>query len=264
MNKKQKHILLLTNDDGIYSKGLSVAYEALKHLEQNYDIYVVAPEVECSSSSHAVTLSRPIFCKKIKNRWFAMRGNPADCVFIACSDILPSIPKIVVSGINDGPNIGKDTFYSGTVGAAREGAFRGIPSIAISLIKGGSWEEAGRITTFLTQHILRSKIKRCLLLNINIPTGKIRGIKLTTLGRREYSDTVIKRESPRKETYYWINGGPADVFPGKGTDGEALKKGFVSITPLTLNMTDSEAIKKLSNEIFSNSLLTTNKRRKIR
>jgi 5'-nucleotidase len=228
-------LIMITNDDGIDAPGLRTAYEAVRDLG---DTWVVGPKHEYSSCSHSVTLLKPIFCTKLAPRRYAIEGTPADTVFVACSDILPRLPDLVVSGVNAGPNLGKDAFYSGTIAAAREAAFRGIPSVAVSLQRGGRLEEARRIVRMIARAVLGGRRwKAPLILNVNVPTGRPKGLRLTRLGRRMYQDHVIRRTSPRKQRYYWINGGEARVPPGRGSDGEALARGYVSITPLGLDQT---------------------------
>jgi 5'-nucleotidase len=241
---KRKPLILITNDDGISSPGLEAAGEAVEDLGE---VWVVAPREENSSCSHAMTLTVPILCRKLRPRWFALDGTPADCVFVAVSDILPSMPDLVVAGVNDGFNLGKDTFYSGTVAAAREAAFRGIPGAAVSIRKGEDPRSAVKIVRMAARSLLGISGGRRspgMLLNINIPSGDPGGILVTKLGRRVYHDLVIKRRSPRKHIYYWIDGGPVAIDPGRGTDGSAVSSGFVSVTPLGLDQTDRALLGK--------------------
>ena len=240
----KRPLILITNDDGVNARGIKAAVDALDGLG---DVWVVAPHEEISSCGHSVTLTGPIFCRKLRPKWFAIKGTPADSVFIACSDILPRLPDLVVAGINNGLNIGIDTFYSGTVSAAREASYRGIPGVAMSAGRGADLEEPARVTQVVARAVLgaggKGNKKGGVLLNVNVPTGKPKGLKLVKLGRRVYPDHVIKRKSPRGRDYYWINGGPADVDPGPGTDGRALAVGFVSVTPLGTDQTDHGALK---------------------
>lgn len=251
---KKKPLILITNDDGVNAAGLKVACGAVKNLG---DVWVIAPKEEYSSCGHAVTLMKPVFCRKLGEKRYSIEGTPADCVFIACSDILPALPDIVLSGINYGPNVGKDTFYSGTVAAAREAAFRGIPSAAISLERNGRLEKTEKIVEMIARSMLKSAARSSrktngatLLLNVNIPSGKPRGLRLTRLGLRVYRDHVIRRASPRKQVYYWLNGGPAGINPGRGSDGEALSKGYISVTPLRLDQNGTDAVYKKANKFI--------------
>lgn len=240
--KKKRPLILLTNDDGVHAQGLTAACDAVGDLG---DAWVVAPLEETSSIGHAVTLMRPIFCTRLGPRRFALSGTPADGVFIACSDLLPRAPDLVVSGINNGYNLGKDVFYSGTVAAAREAAFRGIPAVAASVERGGSFEAAAALVRIMAAAVLSGTGPRAadperdgaLLVNVNVPSRPARGLRVTRLGRRIYGDHVVKRRSPRRHVYYWINGGATPAPPGRGTDGDALSRGYASLTFLDLDQT---------------------------
>ncbi len=243
-------LLLLSNDDGLGSDGIEAAAEALAPLGE---VWIVAPDGERSSCGHAMTLSRPIFCRKVGARAFAVTGMPGDAVFVAIADILPRRPDLVVSGINHGPNLGKDVYYSGTVAAAREAAFRGIRSIAVSLVRGRDFREAARVVRRLATAVLsrRSPFPRNattggVLLNVNVPPGRPRGASWTRLGRREYGEHVVKRESPRGQLYYWVNGGPLRAPSGRSTDIWAVRHGRISVTPLVLDETDERAMSAAS------------------
>jgi 5'-nucleotidase len=240
--KRKRPLILLTNDDGVHAPGLAAACEAVGDLGE---AWVVAPLDETSSIGHAVTLMRPIFRTRLGPRRFGLSGTPADAVFIACSDILPRMPDLVISGINNGCNLGKDTFYSGTVAAAREAAFRGIPAMAVSVEKGGPFDAASALARITAAAVLAGRGPKvadperdgALLVNINVPSRPVRALRVTRLGRRIYGDHVVKRRSPRGHVYYWINGGATPAFPGRGTDGEALSRGFASMTFLDLDQT---------------------------
>ena len=240
--KKKRPLILLTNDDGVHAPGLAAAHEAVKDLGE---AWVVAPLEETSSIGHAVTLMRPIFCTRLGPRRYGLSGTPADGVFIALGDLVPRKPDLVISGINSGLNLGKDTFYSGTVAAAREAAFRGIPAMAVSVERGASFEEALVLVRTVAAavlggrgpHVADPERDGALLVNINVPSGPARGLRVTRLGRRIYGDHVIKRRSPRRHVYYWIDGGATPAPPGRGTDGEALSRGYASMTFLDLDQT---------------------------
>ena len=216
--KSKRPLILLTNDDGVHAPGLAAAHEAVMDLGE---AWVVAPLEEASSIGHAVTLMRPIFCNALGPRRYGFSGTPADGVFIALGDILPRRPDLVVSGINSGLNLGKDTFYSGTVAAAREAAFRGIPALAVSVERGAPFEEASALVRIMASAVLGGRGPRvddperdgALLVNINLPVGPARGLRITRLGRRIYGEHVIRRRSPRSQVYYWINGGATPAPP---------------------------------------------------
>jgi len=241
----KKNTILITNDDGIHSPGLELVR---KSLESMGDVWVVAPQSSRSTCSHSMSLHKPIMCRQIDSKSFAMDGTPSDCVFIALYDILPEEPAFVISGVNDGLNLGKDTFYSGTVAGAREASFKGIPSASISIDKGANPLSIMLVVRKVALTLLNFRKrygKTSLLLNVNIPGKNPKGVMITRLGPREYHDKVIKRKSPRNETYYWINGGPRKVESGPGTDGYAISKGYVSVTPLLLDLTDLNLLYKV-------------------
>jgi len=239
-----KPLILLTNDDGVKAPGLEAAAEVLAPLGE---LWIVAPDGERSSCSHAMTLTEPVFSKKVAPRTYAVSGTPGDAAYIAISDILPRRLELLVSGINRGPNLGKDTFYSGTVAAAREAGFRGLRGLAVSLVEGRDYSHAARVVEQLARLMLGRKCPfpkgtgPGVLLNVNVPGGSPKGVAWTRLGKREYGDHVIRRKGPRKNTYYWINGGPLPSPSPKGTDVHAVRHGLVSITPLVTDLTDLEA-----------------------
>lgn len=239
--------ILITNDDGIRASGL----KALAAVLNNVGIVtVIAPEVEQSASSHAITLNKPLRVHEYGNSWFSVTGSPADCVIMAIYGIMDRRPDIVVSGINHGPNMGEDIIYSGTVAAAIEGYILGIDSMAISVSSRScrDFDEASRISAYLVKRMIQKTSERKILLNINIPSqkdNKLQGIKITGLGSRVYNDMIVKKEDPRGNNYYWIGGGKPGWKDEENTDFHAVKSGFVSVTPITLSMTDYERMPEL-------------------
>lgn len=231
--------ILLSNDDGYFAPGLACLAEALSVIA---DITVVAPERDRSGSSNSLTLDRPLSLKKSHNGFYYVNGTPTDCVHLAVTGMLESLPDMVVSGINDGANMGDDTIYSGTVAAATEGFLLGIPSIAISLagFSTGNFSTAARIATEFVQRFENNKFHQAILLNVNIPDlayDELQGIEVTRLGRRHKAEPVIKSQSPRGETVYWVGAaGPAQDI-GEGTDFLAIQRGQVSVTPLQIDLT---------------------------
>jgi 5'-nucleotidase len=231
--------ILLSNDDGYFAPGLACLAEALSVIA---DVTVVAPERDRSGSSNSLTLDRPLSLKKSHNGFYYVNGTPTDCVHLAVTGMLESLPDMVVSGINDGANMGDDTIYSGTVAAATEGFLLGIPSIAISLagFSTGNFSTAARIATELVQRFENNKFHQAILLNVNIPDlayDELQGIEVTRLGRRHKAEPVIKSQSPRGETVYWVGAaGPAQDI-GEGTDFLAIQRGQVSVTPLQIDLT---------------------------
>jgi len=236
----QKINILITNDDGISAPGLEILAEKLQELGK---VTVVAPESEQSASSHSITLNSPLRIKEYRDSWYSVNGSPADCVIMAVYSILDEIPSVVVSGINDGPNMGEDVIYSGTVGAAIEGHILGIDSMAVSVTSydSGIFEPAARVASYLTGRIIENKKEEKVLLNINVPPleeTRIKGITITKLGSRVYNDLIIEKYDPRGKKYYWIGGGDPGWKDEDKTDFHAIKSGRVSVTPLTISMTD--------------------------
>jgi 5'-nucleotidase len=238
-------LILLSNDDGVRAPGIGALREALVGLGR---VVTVAPEREQSAGSHAITLSRPLRHRRIAEDVHAIDGTPVDCIYVALhyQGLLPRRPDMVVSGINHGPNLGFDVFYSGTVAAAREGALRGIPAIAFSMAgHGDGLPQLGAIAREMAQRLLEAGRpgSDAVLLNVNFPAGAPRGIRATCLGRRHYAEGVDVRQDPRGREYFWIGGpGAPQNEPVEGSDTEAVEEGFVSVTPLLLRATDGEGL----------------------
>jgi len=237
--------ILVTNDDGIYSEGLRKLAEALRSVGE---VTIVAPDREQSAASHALTLNRPLRLLELqKNEWI-VDGTPTDCVNLAVLKLMKANrPDIVVSGINFGPNLGDDVTYSGTISAAFEGALLNIPSIAFSALVGErfSFDVCAQFAMELTRLALERERRADIILNVNFPVANFRGVKITRLGKRIYSEGVIERLDPRGRKYYWIGGDAPTWHPGEGTDFEAVQNGYVSITPLHLDLTHHESIPRL-------------------
>jgi 5'-nucleotidase len=232
--------ILVSNDDGYFSPGITLLAEALRQVGE---VTVVAPERDRSGASNSLTLDRPLTVKRAANGFFFVNGTPTDCVHIAVTGLLDWTPDVVVSGVNLGANMGDDTIYSGTVAAASEGYLLGIPSIALSLTSktGTHFESAIGIALQLLARLAKEPFGEPVLLNVNVPDlppGALRGQEVTRLGRRHKAEPVIKLQTPRGETAYWIGpaGGAADAGPG--TDFHAVDNARVSITPLRLDLTN--------------------------
>ena len=237
--------ILVTNDDGIYSEGIQKLADALREVGE---VIVVAPDREQSAASHALTLNRPLRLLKLKDNEYIVDGTPTDCVNLAVLNLLKDKrPDIVVSGINFGPNLGDDVTYSGTISAAFEGALLNIPSIACSALIGEhfSFDTSARFAADLTRVVMKGERNPSIILNVNFPVGPFAGVKVTKLGKRVYSEGVIERLDPRGRKYYWIGGDPPTWHPGQDTDFEAIQAGYVSITPLHLDLTHHESIARL-------------------
>ena len=236
--------ILLSNDDGYQAPGIVALHRAL---QQVADVEVVAPEHNNSAKSNALTLNAPLYVHEAANGFRYVNGTPADCVHIALTGLLGYRPDLVVSGINNGANMGDDTIYSGTVGAAMEGYLFGIPAIAFSQVdKGwGELEAAAQKAADMVRQMLALKLvgQTPWLLNVNIPNlplQALRGIKLCRLGRRHAAERVITQVSPRGETMYWIGGAGAALDDSEGTDFHATALGHVSVTPLKVALTDHQ------------------------
>ena len=237
--------ILVTNDDGIYSEGIRKLADALRDVGE---VFVVAPDREQSAASHALTLNRPLRLLQLEENEWIVDGTPTDCVNLAVLSILKNRrPDIVVSGINFGPNLGDDVTYSGTISAAFEGALLHIPSIAFSQLVGEhfSFDRSAAFAAELTRIYAKQKQDPGVILNVNFPSSEYQGVRVTKLGKRIYSEGVIERLDPRGRKYYWIGGEQPSWFPGENTDFEAVKNGFVSITPLHLDLTHHESIPRL-------------------
>lgn len=233
--------ILIANDDGYLAPGLAALVDACRGLGE---IDVVAPEQNSSGTSNALTLQRPLSVWTAANGYRYLNGTPSDCVHVALTGLLGHRPDLVVSGINNGANMGDDTLYSGTVAAAMEGYLFGIPSIAFSLAEKG-WQHldsAARVArTLIEQLIARPPVAGAWLLNVNIPDlpqAELRGLRTTRLGRRHASEPVIRASNPRGEPIYWIGAAGDAREAGAGTDFHAVAQGFVSVTPLQIDLTD--------------------------
>ncbi|MGH8691723.1 MAG: 5'/3'-nucleotidase SurE [Burkholderiales bacterium] len=231
--------ILVSNDDGYFAPGIALLAEALGKLGE---VTVVAPERDRSGASNSLTLDRPLTVRRAPNGYYSVNGTPTDCVHIAVTGLLRFTPDLVVSGVNLGANMGDDTIYSGTVAAAAEGYLLGIPSLALSLASksGGHFESAIGVALELVGRLKRVPFDEPVLLNVNVPDvapAELRGIEVTRLGRRHKAEPVVKLETPRGETAYWIGpaGGAADAGPG--TDFHAVEARRVSLTPLRMDLT---------------------------
>ena len=244
--------ILISNDDGIYSSGIRALAEGLV---QNNEVYVVAPDRERSATGHSLTLHRPLRLDEVDHlpnvkAGYATDGTPSDCVKIVIGAILRESPEIVLSGINHGPNMGTDVLYSGTVSAAMEGAIFNIPSIAISLAdrKPQDFSAAVFFVSNLLKKMKEIKFPDRTLLNINIPAlplSEIAGVEITKLGVRPYNDYFEKRVDPRGKTYYWLAGEAIEEDELPGTDVFAVRNNQISITPVTIHMTNEKMVPEL-------------------
>lgn len=235
-------ILLVTNDDGVHAAGLVALARAVEDLGE---VHVLAPEREQSACSHALTLHRPLRVERVRERWYAVNGTPSDCVNLGLLGFLPSLPVLVLSGVNHGGNLGDDVTYSGTVSAAMEGTLLGVTSIAVSLVDGGDFEAAGRVARAIATRALVEGLPARTLLNVNVPAGRPLGVRLTRLGHRVYTEKIVEQQDPRGRSFYWIGAGEPQWGALEGTDMGAIHEGFVAVTPLHLDLTHHRALAEL-------------------
>ncbi len=238
--------ILISNDDGYQAPGIVALHDALREVA---DVEVIAPEHNNSAKSNALTLAAPLYVHRAHNGFRYVTGTPADCVHIALKGLLDYRPDLVVSGINNGANMGDDTIYSGTVGAAMEAYLFGIPAIAFSQTEKG-WahvDAAAQAARRLVERIQRERMHEqpAWLLNVNIPNlpaESLKPIKICRLGRRHAAEKVITQQSPRGETMYWIAGAGGAKDSGEGTDFHATAAGHVAVTPLQIDLTDHASL----------------------
>ena len=248
--------ILITNDDGIYSPGIQALSEAISEIGE---ITIVAPNIEQSAKSHSITLSNPIKIRFIKlnngiNGW-AVDGTPVDCTKIAIKSILNHKPDLIISGINQGANLGRNMIYSGTISAAYEGAILGIPSMAISLASYRIDNFIGSkfVAQKIARHLLKYGIPKGTMLNVNVPytdLKNIRGNLITRQGNQYFIDDFEKRVDPRKQTYYWMKGKIVDHDSSLEYDGKAVAEGYVSITPINFNITNESYMNELNRQFL--------------
>ncbi len=236
--------ILVTNDDGIHSPGLAALAQALSNVGE---VWIVAPDRERTAVAHAVTLHKPLRLHRVAARTYTVNGTPVDCVNLALVKVLPKPPAIVVSGINKGVNLGDDVMYSGTVSAAMEGTILGVPSVAVSQegLDRFRFAVGARYAERVVRLVLMHGLPEETLLNMNIPNlprAAIRGARITCLSRRRFHNPIIEKLDPHGRKYYWIAGTRLSWSRSKDADYEALKEGFVSLTPIHLDLTHYGAL----------------------
>lgn len=253
-------LILVTNDDGVHAPGLIALFRAMKELG---DAVIIAPDRERSAVGHALTMHRPLKVELLRENVYSINGTPTDCVAVGLSKILPRKPDLIISGINRGANLGDDVTYSGTVSAAFEGTIMGIPSIAVSLdihdeasditnpdapSKPPHYETAQHFAAQAARFVLANYLPYATLLNVNVPNihkSEIKGVKVTAQSKRVYDESVHETRSPRGELYYWIGGGKPSWTESEDADIKAVMNGFVSITPIHINLTNFSAMQWL-------------------
>lgn len=237
--------LLLSNDDGVQAPGLAALYAALSDL--GHDVQVVAPDRDHSGASNALTLTRPLYPQRLNNGFFSVDGTPTDCVHLAVNQLLDIEFDRVISGINSHANLGDDVLYSGTVAAAVEGRFLGLPAIAVSLANNGYdyFDTAARFVRQLLQHTVTLNVGPRTVLNVNVPDlpfDELKGVRVTRLGHRHRSGKPQKVRCPRGRDRYWIGAAGEGHDAGEGTDFHAVAQGYVSVTPIQVDMTRYDAL----------------------
>ncbi|PCH95643.1 MAG: 5'/3'-nucleotidase SurE [Gammaproteobacteria bacterium] len=239
--------ILLSNDDGVHALGIKVLQqELIKHFE----VTVVAPDRNCSGASNSLTLLNPLRAHALDNGFISVNGTPTDSVHLGVSQLISSAPDLVVAGINNGANLGDDTLYSGTVAAATEGRHMGIPAIAVSMLGKHEqyYQTAAVITAKIIKHIQKHPLASDQILNINVPDvamNEIKGIKVTRLGHRHKAETMKKMKDPWQRDIYWYGTLGQELDGGEGTDFHAVANNYVSVTPLTVDMTAHNSINKM-------------------
>src|SRR3954468_4292670 len=234
--------ILVTNDDGYRSEGIHALAGALRRLGE---VTIVGPTTEASAIGHALTLRRPLRLETIEDRVFAVDGTPTDCVNVAVTHVFHRLPDLVVSGINKGWNLGDDVTYSGTVAGALEGALLGIPSIGVSLrqTRGDyDFQYAAKAATAIADAMLRHPLPARTFLNINVPKGEPKGYRVTVQAKRNHVTSVAERHDPKGHPYYWIEEGQDEWQPHDRSDYQAVRDGYVSVTPLHPDLTAHHAL----------------------
>jgi 5'-nucleotidase len=238
--------VLISNDDGVYAKGLVTLAEAIKKIAT---VDVFAPDRNRSGASNSLTLTAPLHLKTLDNGFVSVEGTPTDCVHVAITGLLTTMPNMVVAGINAGSNLGDDVWYSGTVAAAMEGRFLGLPAIAMSLAGDRHYDTAATVAVELISHIVHEPLPAATILNVNVPDvpfEELQGYEVTRLGTRHCAAPTIKQTDPRGHEIYWVGPPGAEQDAGIGTDFYALHQNRVSITPLRVDITHYEAFDVLS------------------
>ncbi len=243
--------ILVTNDDGYRSEGIHALAAALAPLG---DVTVVAPTTEKSAIGHALTLRVPLRLEHIADQVYAVDGTPTDCVNIAVTQIFRGLPDLVVSGINKGWNLGDDVTYSGTVAGALEGALLGVQAIAVSLrfSRAFDFSHSARVSAAIAEGLLRNPLPARTFLNVNVPKGEPKGQRVTVQAKRNHVTSVAERHDPKGKAYYWIEEGQDEWHPHDRSDYQAVRDGYVSITPLHPDLTAHQAladVERLSLEV---------------
>ncbi len=248
--------ILISNDDGYLATGLCILAESLAKFAE---ISVVAPDKNRSAASNSLTLEMPLRAQKSENGFIRVDGTPTDCVHLAITGLLENEPDMVFAGINHGSNLGDDVLYSGTVAAATEGRFLGLPAVAISLASNDPqhFETAAEVATTLLQKIVQNPLPKDTLLNVNVPdiaVSELKGYQSTRLGQRHKAEPVVKSFDPRGRDIYWVGPPGSEQDAGPGTDFFAIKNGYVSVTPLQLDLTRYDRMNEIENWLIQGDM----------
>lgn len=245
--------ILVSNDDGYMARGIVALAEALAEIAE---VILMAPDRNHSGASNSLTLHSPLRVRQVDENRYFVNGTPSDCVHLALSGYLPDDPDIVVSGVNHGANLGDDVIYSGTVAAAMEGRFLGLPAIAVSLVgqHGKHFDTAARVACDLVKRLQSDPLPGDIILNVNVPDlpfDELAGVEVTRLGFRHRSEPLIEEKDPRGRTIYWIGPAGPGQDAGPGTDFEAVERGAVAVTPLKVDLTRHESLPQLKDWLAS-------------
>ncbi len=240
--------ILASNDDGVHARGLRTLVE---HIQVDHEVVTVAPDRNRSGASNSLTLDAPLRTRRLGDNVHSVSGTPTDCVHLAITGLLDFNPDMVVSGINHGANLGDDVLYSGTVAAAMEGRFLGLPAVAISMTGQPPFlfDTAAQVAVELISRLASHKLPSDTILNVNVPNvpyADVRGFRVCRLGHRHKAEAVIKEKDPRGHPIYWIGPAGEQADSGPGTDFDAIDQGYVSITPLTVDLTQRERLDTLA------------------
>ncbi len=239
--------ILLSNDDGYQAPGLKILEQALSRVAE---VIVVAPDRDRSGASNSLTLEQPLRAHSVENGYIRVEGTPTDCVHLAITGLLDAEPDMVVSGINAGANMGDDVIYSGTVAAATEGRFLGFPALAVSMDshQPEHYVTGARVAVELVQRLRNNRLSEDSILNVNVPDlpyDRLKGIRATRLGYRHRAEPVVKAQDPRGRTIYWVGPAGTEADAGEGTDFHAVRNGYVSVTPLQVDLTRHRSLDEL-------------------
>jgi len=240
--------ILVSNDDGYLAPGIVRLAAALQEIAE---VTVVAPDRDRSGASHSLTLKQPLYVTRHDNGFYSVEGTPTDCVHLAINGLLTEQPDMVVSGINAGANMGDDVIYSGTVAAAMEGRFLGLPAVAVSMTayRSHHLDTAARIAKQLVMRLRADPLPADIILNVNVPDlpwEQVAGFQTTRLGHRHQSEPMVKMTDPRGNTVYWVGPAGPEQDAGPGTDFHAVRSGFVSVTPLQVDLTRHRVLEQVA------------------